>query len=164
MNRRLERLLLGLLGLGLAVWLSAAILGRADQASRRGDLQMRQDALLMLWSPAVFAAAGGIFLVRALLLPASAPALPRPRWAWRPQTPSTVAVAPRRFPSRYEAACRELGLEPGVSWAVVRATWRRQLPQWHPDNGGDPQRWLRRQAAYQLLEAWEDFGSTGPPL
>lgn len=155
MNRRLERLLLGLLGMGLAVLLSAAIVGRADQAARRGDAQMRQDALLMLWSPAVFAAAGITFVVRAALLPASAPALPRPRWAWRP-TP--VAEFSRPWPSRYEAACRELGLEPGASWTVVRATWRRQLPQWHPDNGGDPQRWLRRQAAYQLLEAWESFG------
>ena len=157
MNRRVERLLLGLLGLGLGVWLTAAILGRAEQASRRGDPEMRRDALLMLWSPAVFALAGGGFLLRALVLPAEGPMLRRPRWAVRPAT--TVGDVPPAPPSRYQAACRELGLEPGASWAVVRATWRRQLRQWHPDNGGDPERWLRRQAAYQLLEAWESFGN-----
>ena len=46
---------------------------------------------------------------------------------------------------------------PGSDWAVVRATWRHKLKQWHPDQGGDPQRWMRRNAAYQLLTAWYDF-------
>jgi len=46
---------------------------------------------------------------------------------------------------------------PGSDWIVVRATWRRNLKQWHPDQGGDAQRWMRRNAAYQLLTAWYDF-------
>ena len=40
---------------------------------------------------------------------------------------------------------------------MVRSTWRRQLQHWHPDNGGDPEQWNRKKAAYALLEAWEQF-------
>jgi DNA repair exonuclease SbcCD ATPase subunit len=58
----------------------------------------------------------------------------------------------------YRDACAELGVVPGCSWEVVRATWRRNLKQWHPDQGGDAKRWLRRQAAYELLTAWYAFG------
>jgi hypothetical protein len=53
--------------------------------------------------------------------------------------------------------------QPGISRAVVRSTWRRQLRQWHPGHGGDPQLWIRRQAAYQLLEAWESFDNLNQP-
>lgn len=166
MNRRLERLLLGLLALGLAGWLAAALLDRAEQAVRRGNAELRRDALLMLWSPAVLAVAGAGFVLRALLLPGQAPAFPRRRQGLHHRRPAVAAAPtapqasqPDALPSRYLAACRELGLPPGAPWPVVRATWRRQLREWHPDNGGDTQRWIRRQAAYQLLEAWETFGN-----
>ena len=46
---------------------------------------------------------------------------------------------------------------PGSSWTVVRATWRQNLKRWHPDQGGDPARWNRRNGAYELLAAWHAF-------
>lgn len=57
----------------------------------------------------------------------------------------------------YNAACAELGVLPGSPWTAVRATWRQGLLRWHPDQGGDASLWARRQAAYQLLEAWYAF-------
>jgi hypothetical protein len=59
----------------------------------------------------------------------------------------------------YLEACAELGVLPGCSWPEVRASWRRNLLRWHPDQGGDPGLWPRRHAAYQLLEAWTTFAS-----
>ena len=67
------------------------------------------------------------------------------------------ATSADAFQASYRDACEEIGVVPGSDWAVVRATWRRKLKQWHPDQGGDPQRWMRRNAAYQLLTAWYDF-------
>ena len=154
MKRRLERLLLGLLALGLGAWLTATLLDQSRQAARRGNTELQRDALFMLWSPAVFGLAGSAFLMRALR--------PGRRRAAR-QAEAAIAPPGPVSPSLYQAACRELGLAPGAAWPVVRATWRRQLRQWHPDSGGDPQRWLRRQAAYQLLEAWEAFARTINP-
>jgi len=61
----------------------------------------------------------------------------------------------------YREACEELGLMPGSSWTVVRATWRRNLKQWHPDQGGDAGRWNRRNGAYELLSAWYAFAEVG---
>ncbi len=58
---------------------------------------------------------------------------------------------------RYRQACAELGVEPGTDWMVIRAIWRRKLQTWHPDQGGDHEVWLRKTAAYTLLEAWEQF-------
>ncbi|MCP9850139.1 hypothetical protein [Cyanobium sp. Morenito 9A2] len=58
---------------------------------------------------------------------------------------------------RYRQACAELGVEPGTDWMVIRAIWRRKLQSWHPDQGGDHGIWLRKTAAYTLLEAWEQF-------
>lgn len=72
---------------------------------------------------------------------------------------SAAAGAGEAFQAGYREACEEIGVLPGSDWAVVRATWRRQLKLWHPDQGGDPQRWMRRNAAYQLLTAWYDFDS-----
>lgn len=63
----------------------------------------------------------------------------------------------------YQEACAELGVLSGASWSEVRASWRRNLLRWHPDQGGDPERWSRRHAAYQLLEAWHAFSSASPP-
>jgi DnaJ-domain-containing protein 1 len=60
----------------------------------------------------------------------------------------------------YREACEELGVVPGSSWTVVRATWRRNLKTWHPDQGGDAERWIRRNAAYQLLTAWYEFAGS----
>ncbi|MFM2081027.1 MAG: hypothetical protein RLZZ219_1709 [Cyanobacteriota bacterium] len=65
------------------------------------------------------------------------------------------------FRNGYRQACEELGVLPGSDWAVVRASWRRNLKQWHPDQGGDPGRWMRRNAAYQLLTAWYEFDGAG---
>jgi multidrug efflux pump subunit AcrA (membrane-fusion protein) len=68
---------------------------------------------------------------------------------------SNVAGDP--FLSCYREACEELGVLPGSGWQEVRATWRRNLMHWHPDQGGDPRLWSRRSAAYQLLVAWYEF-------
>jgi DNA repair exonuclease SbcCD ATPase subunit len=57
----------------------------------------------------------------------------------------------------YREACAELGVVPGSSWTAVRASWRRHLKQWHPDQGGDAGRWNRRNGAYELLAAWHAF-------
>jgi len=47
----------------------------------------------------------------------------------------------------------ELELAEGSSWAVVRQHWRRNSLRWHPDHGGDPAIWLRKQRAYGALDS-----------
>jgi hypothetical protein len=54
----------------------------------------------------------------------------------------------------YLRACAALGVAPGSSWAEIRAEWRRQVPSWHPDRGGDLDLWHQRLEAYRVLEAW----------
>jgi hypothetical protein len=77
--------------------------------------------------------------------------------------PAFVAAAPTAatgsdaFLSCYREACEELGVLPGSGWQDVRATWRRKVVDWHPDQGGDSRLWVRRNAAYQLLVAWYEF-------
>lgn len=71
--------------------------------------------------------------------------------------PSTISAA------AYQEACAELGVLAGATWPEVRASWRRNLLRWHPDQGGDAGRWSRRHAAYQLLEAWHTFSAAAPP-
>ncbi len=71
--------------------------------------------------------------------------------------PSSISAA------AYQEACAELGVLAGASWPEVRASWRRNLLRWHPDQGGDAGRWSRRHAAYQLLEAWHTFSAAAPP-
>lgn len=77
--------------------------------------------------------------------------------------PAFVAAAPTTatgsdaFLSCYREACEELGVLPGSGWQDVRATWRRKVMDWHPDQGGDSRLWVRRNAAYQLLVAWYEF-------
>ena len=77
--------------------------------------------------------------------------------------PAFVAAAPTAatgsdaFLSCYREACEELGVLPGSGWQDVRATWRRKVMDWHPDQGGDSRLWVRRNAAYQLLVAWYEF-------
>ena len=70
---------------------------------------------------------------------------------------SVASAGPDPVQASYYDACAEIGVVPGSDWIVVRATWRRNLKHWHPDQGGDAQRWNRRNAAYQLLSAWYDF-------
>ena len=70
---------------------------------------------------------------------------------------NVASAGPDPVQASYAEACAEIGVLPGSDWIVVRATWRRNLKQWHPDQGGDAQRWNRRHAAYQLLSAWYDF-------
>ena len=77
--------------------------------------------------------------------------------------PAFVAAAPTTatgsdaFLSCYREACEELGVLPGSGWQDVRATSRRKVMDWHPDQGGDSRLWVRRNAAYQLLVAWYEF-------
>lgn len=61
------------------------------------------------------------------------------------------------FDDRYRRACAELGAEPGSDWMVIRAIGLRKLQSWHPEQGGDHKVWLRKNGAYTLLEAWEQF-------
>jgi hypothetical protein len=65
------------------------------------------------------------------------------------------------FLRSYREACEQIGVLPGSTWQEVRAVWRRNLLQWHPDQGGDTDLWGRRNAAYQLLAAWYEFHGAG---
>lgn len=69
----------------------------------------------------------------------------------------TASSGSDAFLSCYRQACEELGVLPGSGWQDVRATWRRNVMDWHPDQGGDSRLWVRRNAAYQLLVAWYEF-------
>jgi hypothetical protein len=52
----------------------------------------------------------------------------------------------------FTAKCRsELGLSAPCSWSELRRHWRRSSLRWHPDQGGDPDQWLRKQRAYDAL-------------
>ncbi len=45
----------------------------------------------------------------------------------------------------------ELGLAAPCSPSELRRHWRRGSLRWHPDQGGDPEAWLRRLRAYEAL-------------
>ena len=154
----LESLLHGLISLGLGALLAAFILVGASQQGGQGNSQLAADSLRMLWSPAIFAGVGVLLiangLLRGLWLLVRRPVLVRPVLS-RPVSPA--AAAPERPADAYERACAELGVEPGSAWVLVRSTWRRNLPQWHPDQGGAVEVWRRKLAAYTLLEAWQQF-------
>lgn len=157
----LESLLHGLISLGLGGLLAAFILVGAGQQGGQGNSQHAADSLRMLWSPAIFAGVGVLLiangLLRGLWLLVRRPVLVRPALS-RPVLPAApAAAAPERPADAYERACAELGVEPGSAWAVVRSTWRRNLPKWHPDQGGAVDVWRRKLAAYTLLEAWQQF-------
>lgn len=47
----------------------------------------------------------------------------------------------------------ELELPEGSGWSLVRQQWRRSSLRWHPDHGGDPAIWLRKQRAYEALSS-----------
>jgi hypothetical protein len=157
----LDSLLHGLISLGLGALLAAFILVGASQQGGQGNSQLAADSLRMLWSPAIFAGVGVLLiangLLRGLWLLVRRPVLVRPVLS-RPVLPAApAAAAPERPADAYERACAELGVEPGSAWAVVRSTWRRNLPKWHPDQGGAVDVWRRKLAAYTLLEAWQQF-------
>ena len=149
----LDSLLHGLISLGLGALLAAFILVGASQHGGQGNSQLAADSLRMLWSPAIFAGVGVLLiangLLRCLWLLVRRPVLSRPV--------SPAAAAPERPADAYERACAELGVEPGSAWFLVRSTWRRNLPKWHPDQGGAVDVWQRKLAAYTLLEAWQQF-------
>jgi hypothetical protein len=65
------------------------------------------------------------------------------------RTPAATAPGPTPEDLAHRDPCGELG----SLWQQVRVARRRNLNPWHPDQGGDPNLWSRRQAAYQLLEA-----------
>ena len=157
----LDSLLHGLISLGLAALLAAFILVGASQQGGQGNSQLAADSLRMLWSPAIFAGVGVLLiangLVRGLWLLLSRPSRPTLRRRVPSRPAATAAAAPERPADAYERACAELGVEPGSDWVVVRSAWRRNLPQWHPDQGGDRDIWSRNLAAYTLLEAWQQF-------
>lgn len=125
----------------------------------------------MLWSPAIFAGVGVLLIANGLLRclwlllkrqQRAKPVLVRPVLV-RSTPGRTVATEPAVAelapppPDAYRRACAELGVEPGSDWALVRSAWRRNLPQWHPDQGGALDVWRRKLAAYTLLEAWQQF-------
>ena len=144
----LDSLLHGLISLGLGALLAAFILVGASQHGGQGNSQLAADSLRMLWSPAIFAGVGVLLIANGLL---------RGLWLLLRRRVSPAAAAPERPADAYERACAELGVEPGSAWAVVRSAWRRNLPKWHPDQGGAVDVWRRKLAAYTLLEAWKEF-------
>jgi hypothetical protein len=149
----LDSLLHGLISLGLGALLAAFILVGASQQGGQGNSHLAADSLRMLWSPALLVGVGVLLiangLLRGLWLLVRRPVLSRPV--------SPAAAAPERPADAYERACAELGVEPGSGWVLVRSTWRRNLPKWHPDQGGAVDVWRRKLAAYTLLEAWQQF-------
>lgn len=151
----LESLLHGLISLGLGALLAAFILVGAGQQGGQGNSQLASDSLRMLWSPAIFAGVGVLLIANGLLRGLWLLVRPVPSRPVLPAAPA--AAAPERPADAYERACAELGVEPGSAWAVVRSTWRRNLPKWHPDQGGAVDVWRRKLAAYTLLEAWQQF-------
>ena len=144
----LDSLLHGLISLGLGALLAAFTLVGASQHGGQGNSQLAADSLRMLWSPAIFAGVGVLLIANGLL---------RCLWLLLRRPVSQAAAAPERPADAYERACAELGVEPGSAWFLVRSTWRRNLPKWHPDQGGAVDVWQRKLAAYTLLEAWQQF-------
>jgi hypothetical protein len=132
-SRPWQTLLQGLLALGLAVLLARLIVTAAD-------------GLAMLWAPAVLAMVGVGRMAQVLAWALGA------LWRGRLQEPQQPQQQPASsLPDSYRYACAALGVAPGSSWEEVRAAWRRQLPHWHPDRGGDLELWHQRQSAYRLL-------------
>jgi hypothetical protein len=61
-------------------------------------------------------------------------------------------LLPEQIPAFHRRCWAELGLPEGSPWPVVRQHWRRSSLRWHPDHGGDPALWLRKQRAYGALD------------
>ena len=63
----------------------------------------------------------------------------------------------------FARSCRlELGLSDPCSWSELRRHWRRSSLRWHPDHGGDPANWLRKQRAYDALRQLSRDPSASP--
>ena len=45
-----------------------------------------------------------------------------------------------------------LGVEPGSDWLAIKKAYRKLALQHHPDRGGDPELFLKIQAAFEILE------------
>ncbi|MFM7652332.1 MAG: hypothetical protein ACKO5M_05310 [Vulcanococcus sp.] len=160
-RRGLRALAKASLCLPAAAMLRQLIEQGADRQLLQGQPDLAADALRMLWCPALLAAAGVLFLLQALLVAGAA--LRRRRVGDRPaprrksSQPARASIArrPARPADPHLRACMELGLPPGSSWSEIREHWRRQVGHWHPDRGGDLQRWHQRLAAYRLLRERE---------
>ena len=73
-------------------------------------------------------------------------------------------LPPEEFAGFQRRCWAELGLPEGSSWAAIRQHWRRSSLRWHPDHGGDPDQWLRKQRAYQALEKARSLAGRYMPL
>ena len=51
-----------------------------------------------------------------------------------------------------EPCATRRGLTADSPWSLVRQQWRRSSLRWHPDHGGDPATWLRKQRADEALK------------
>ena len=72
--------------------------------------------------------------------------------------PSQLATMDQQIQKAQEVVDRlEHGAPAFGAATPTTATWRRNVMDWHPDQGGDSRLWLRRNAAYQLLVAWYEF-------
>ena len=61
-------------------------------------------------------------------------------------------MLPEEIQSFHQCCWAELGLAASSPWPLVRRQWRRSSLRWHPDHGGDPATWLRKQRAYEALK------------
>ena len=61
-------------------------------------------------------------------------------------------LAPQELEAFHRLCWAELGLAVGSAWPVLRRNWRLSSLRWHPDHGGDPALWLRKQRAYDALK------------
>ncbi|MEB3199817.1 MAG: hypothetical protein VKK62_04735 [Synechococcaceae cyanobacterium] len=61
-------------------------------------------------------------------------------------------LSPEEIRTLLQHCWAELELAEGSAWSQVRRQWRRRSLRWHPDHGGDPAVWLRKQRAYEALK------------
>ncbi|MFZ0407571.1 MAG: hypothetical protein WAM11_05610 [Cyanobium sp.] len=64
----------------------------------------------------------------------------------------TQWMMPEELAAFHRRCWAELELGAGSPWLLVRQQWRRRSLRWHPDHGGDPATWLRKQRAYEALK------------
>ena len=131
----LPPLLGGCLALLLAHQLARFIAVAVAARQADGLLQLARDGRLMLWSPVLLALAGGLALLRGLWLlrparralsPGGERSLAAGRPRQRPYADQHTYVTPLQPLPAVDPALAQawslLGLEPGSSWSVVRAT------------------------------------------